>query len=89
MNRNVKGPRFRKKVYLHVDGWRVNSGSGQWLPAYIHCEETGLEGQDKGGLVRSQVKLWGYNTTKSDETQQFTSIQIAEASVRTRLNRRS
>ena len=81
VNRNVKGPRFRKKVYLHVDGWRVNSGSGLWLPAYIHCEETGLDGPDKGGLVRSQVKLWGYNTTKGDETQQFTSIQIAEANV--------
>jgi hypothetical protein len=81
VNRNVKGPRFRKKVYLHVDGWRVNSGSGLWLPAYIHCEETGLDGSDKGGLVRSQVKLWGYNTTKGDETQQFTSIQIAEANV--------
>ncbi len=64
-----------------MDGWRVNSGSGLWLPAYIHCEETGLDGPDKGGLVRSQVKLWGYNTTKGDETQQFTSIQIAEASV--------
>src|SRR6187455_3438176 len=76
VNRNVKGPRFRKKVHLHVDGWRVNSGNGQWLPAYVHCEETGLEGQVKGQLVRSQVKLWGYNASTSDETQQFTSIEI-------------
>ena len=81
MNRNVKGPRFRKKVNLHVDGWRVNSGNGQWLPAYVHCEETDLEGQVKGQLVRSQVKLWGYNTAKSDDSQQFTSIQISESSV--------
>jgi hypothetical protein len=81
VNRNVKGPRFRKKVYLHMDGWRVNSGQGTWLPAYVHCEETGLEGQAKGQLVRSQVKLWGYNTAKSGDPQQFTSIQIAEASV--------
>ena len=81
VNRNVKGPRFRKKVFLHVDGWRVNSGSGVWLPAYVHCEETGLEGQSKVAIVRSQVKLWGYNTTKADESQQFTAIQIAEASV--------
>jgi len=81
VNRNVKGPRFRKKVYLHVDGWRVNSGSGQWLPAYVHCEEAGLEGQVKGQLVRSQVKLWGYNTTKADDQQQFTSIQFSESSV--------
>lgn len=81
VNRNVKGTRFKKKVYLHVDGWRVNSGSGVWLPAYVHCEETGLEKQVKGAVVRSQVKLWGYNTAKSDEAQQFTSIQIADASV--------
>jgi hypothetical protein len=81
VNRNVKGPRFRKKVHLHVDGWRVNSGSGHWLPAYVHCEETGLEGQLKGQLVRSQVKLWGYNTTTSDVSQQFTSIEISESSV--------
>jgi hypothetical protein len=86
VNRNVKGPRFRKKVHLHVDGWRVNSGNGQWLPAYVHCEETDLEGQVKGQLVRSQVKLWGYNTAKSDETQQFTSIQIAESSVQDATN---
>jgi hypothetical protein len=81
VNRNVKGTRFKKKVYLHVDGWRVNSGSGVWLPAYIHCEETGLEKQAKGALVRSQVKLWGYNTTKADQAQQFTTIQIGDASV--------
>jgi hypothetical protein len=81
VNRNVKGPRFRKKVYLHMDGWRVNSGSNQWLPAYIHCEETGLEGQAKGQLVRSQVKLWGYNSSTSNDPQQFTSIQISESSV--------
>jgi hypothetical protein len=81
VNRNVKGPRFKKKVYLHVDGWRVNSGSGVWVPAYVHCEETGLEGRSKSALVRSHVKLWGYNTTRSDEAQQFTSIQIVDASV--------
>jgi hypothetical protein len=81
VNRNVKGPRFRKKVFLHVDGWRVNSGSGVWLPAYVHCEETGLEKQGKGEIVRSQVKLWGYNTTKADDSQQFTAIHIAEPSI--------
>jgi hypothetical protein len=79
VNRNVKGPRFRKKVYLHMDGWRVNSGNDQWLPAYVHCEEAGLEGQAKGQLVRSQVKLWGYNTSKADDGQQFTSIQISDS----------
>jgi len=84
VNRNVKGPRFRKKVYLHVDGWRVNSADGVWVPAYVHCEETGLDGQTKSAksaLVRSQVKLWGYKTEKTDEAQQFTSIQIADAAV--------
>jgi hypothetical protein len=86
VNRNVKGPRFRKKVNLHVDGWRVNSGNGQWLPAYVHCEETDLEGQVKGQLVRSQVKLWGYNAAKSDASDQFTSIEIAETSVQDATN---
>jgi hypothetical protein len=81
VNRNVKGPRFRKKVFLHVDGWRVNSGSGVWVPAYVHCEETGLEKQGKVEIVRSQVKLWGYNTTKADDSQQFTAIHIAEPSI--------
>jgi hypothetical protein len=80
VNRNVKGPRFRKKVFLHVDGWRVNSGSGDWLPAYVHCEETGLDGQTPGQLVKSQVKLWGYNAGTSDTTQQFTAILIDDAS---------
>jgi hypothetical protein len=81
VNRNVKGPRFKKKVFLHVDGWRVNAGSGVWLPAYVHCEETGLEGQTKGAVVRSQVKLWGYDAAKTDESQQFATIEIAETAV--------
>jgi hypothetical protein len=80
VNRNVKGPRFRKRVYLHVDGWRVHAGQGAWLPAYVHCEETGLEGQEKGGVVRSQVKLWGYNSTTTEDMQAFTSIQISAVS---------
>ena len=80
VNRNVKGPRFRKRINLHVDGWRVHSGDGTWLPAYVHCEETGLDKQEAGGVVRSQVKLWGYNLAKADDTQQFTSIQIESVS---------
>jgi hypothetical protein len=81
VNRNVKGPRFRKRVFLHVDGWRVNSGTGTWLPAYVHCEETGLDGSPNGDVVRSHVKLWGYNTTTASEAQQFTSIEIAGTAV--------
>jgi hypothetical protein len=76
VNRNVKGPRFRKKLFLHVDGWRVSSATGTWLPAYVHGEE--IEGRIKGTQVRSQVKLWGYNTEKRDTTGQFTAIQIDE-----------
>jgi hypothetical protein len=86
VNRNVKGPRFRRKVHLHVDGWRVNSGNGQWLPAYVHCEETDLEGQLKGQLVRSQVKLWGYNAATGSDTQQFTAIELTETAVQDATN---
>ena len=81
VNRNVKGPRFRRKVYLHVDGWRVNSGTGTWLPAYVHCEETELDGSTNGEIVRSQVKLWGYNSTTTAQAQQFTSIEISETAI--------
>jgi hypothetical protein len=82
INRNVRGPRFRKKVYLHVDGWRVHAANGLWLPAYVHCEETDLDGGAKSLLVKSQVRFWGYNNATRDDRQQFTAILINDQEVR-------
>src|SRR5690606_8189073 len=61
--------------------WRVNSGDGIWLPAYVHCEETGLDGQAEGAIVRSQVRLWGYNAIQANAAQPFTSIVIDDTLV--------
>ena len=57
VSRDVRRPCSREKVYLHMDGWRVNSGSGQWLPAYVYWQEAGLEGH-QAQLMRSQARLW-------------------------------
>jgi hypothetical protein len=47
--------------YFHFDSWRVNTGPGLWLPAYVYSEESDLK--DLFGHVRfkAQVRLWGYN----------------------------
>lgn len=75
---------FRKKVSFHVDSWRVNVLPGQWLPAYVYCEETDLS--DKPALprmprVKTQIRLWGYDLKGVQSHEEFTTIRIDAPSV--------
>jgi hypothetical protein len=43
-----------------VDSWRVNVLPGQWLPAYVYCEETDLSERPalpRMPRVKTQIRL--------------------------------
>jgi hypothetical protein len=71
----------RKKIPFHVDSWRVNVAPHVWLPAYIYSEEVQENDPQAIPRVKSQVRLWGYNSKNSSATQEFTSIRIDEPQV--------
>jgi hypothetical protein len=76
---------FRKKLSFHVDSWRINVSAGQWLPAYVYCEET--DPSERAALprlphIKSQIRLWGYESKGTQKQEQFTDVLIDEPSVR-------
>src|SRR5439155_1424629 len=75
---------FRKKVSFHVDSWRVNVAPGLWLPAYVYSDEDLSDNPKLARMARikSQVRLWGYESKGTQKQQQFTDILIDEPSVR-------
>jgi hypothetical protein len=79
---------FRKKLSFHVDSWRLNAAPGEWLPAYVYCEETdiGDSGVPRAPRIKSQVRMWGYGSKETRKQQQFTEIVIDEPSVRDATN---
>src|SRR5207249_3683327 len=73
-----------KKVSFHVDSWRVNVAPGLWLPAYVYSDEDLSDNPKLARMARikSQVRLWGYESKGTQKQQQFTDILIDEPSVR-------
>ncbi len=67
----------RSKYYFHFDSWRVNTGAGQWLPAFIYSEESDLNyGVAKQLSFRAQTRLWGYNLGQTKQEQELSKILI-------------
>jgi hypothetical protein len=74
------GAKFMRKILpFHVDSWRTNVGPGMWLPSYIYAEEADLPKGVTMPLLRSQVRLWGYQLKGVKKTQELTQIRIADA----------
>ncbi|HEX2710921.1 MAG TPA: M48 family metalloprotease [Candidatus Acidoferrales bacterium] len=68
------------KFYFHFDSWRVNTGPGLWLPAFIYSEESDLP----YALVRhlqfkAQTRLWGYNLGRSGQEQELSKVLVESA----------
>ncbi|MBV9670197.1 MAG: M48 family metalloprotease [Acidobacteriales bacterium] len=62
--------------FTHFDSWRVNAG-GLWLPTYIYGQEEGF----RWGLVhtapmRSQTRLWDYETSRDRAQAAFTELTV-------------
>ena len=90
MNRRTEREAFRQDMSLDVDGWRTNVLPGLWLPSYVYVEETepdqSTPGSTRGPHVRSQVRLWGYDPRKSQQTSAFTDVVVEGSQVQDNAN---
>ena len=75
---------FHRPLSFHMDGWRVNTMPGVWLPAYVYSEETDLNDRKqpaKQARFKSQVRLWGYEAQVAATAAPLTTIRIDEPTV--------
>jgi hypothetical protein len=79
------GGLFSSHYYFHFDSWRINSGPGKWVPAYIFSEESDLSyGPAKLRKLRfkAQTRIWGYDLDSAGRQGEFTGIEIDQPEVR-------
>jgi len=67
---------LRKSMAFHVDSWRTNVRPGLWMPAYIYAEEADPPKGSTVPLLRSQVRVWGYELKGTYRREEFTKIKI-------------
>ncbi len=68
------------KFYFHFDSWRVNTGPGLWLPAFIYSEESDMPyALTKRLQFKSQTRLWGYNLGHPSQEQELSRVLIEAA----------
>jgi hypothetical protein len=80
---------FKRKLGLHMDGWRVNAAPGVWVPSYVYSEETDLNTASSSKpskskpqvRFKSQTRIWGYEAQNTDRTGSLTTIRIDEPNV--------
>ena len=81
---------FQQRLSFHMDGWRVNTAPGVWLPASVYSEETDLNDlkqPTKQPRFKSQVRIWGYEAQTAAAAKPQTSIRIDEPTVVDNANR--
>ena len=67
----------KAKKYLHFDSWRVRTGPGLWLPAYVYSEESDLKPRvGRSVRYKSQTRIWGYDVGRRPSLDEFTKIQV-------------
>ena len=65
------------KFYFHFDSWRVNTGPGLWLPAFIYSEESDMAyALTKRLQFKSQTRLWGYNLGHAGQEQELSRVLV-------------
>ena len=63
--------------FYHFDSWRVNSGPGLWLPAFIYSEEESMHyAVGRTAQFKAQTRLWGYNLGHSKEEQELSRVLV-------------
>jgi hypothetical protein len=81
---------LKRKLSLHMDGWRVNVAPGVWVPSYVYSEETDLSSASSSksssktkrqARFKSQTRIWGYQAQNADRTDSLTTIRIDEPNV--------
>jgi peptidase M48-like protein len=66
--------------YFNFDSWRVNAGKGQWLPAFVFCEQGNVRDEQARRMrfkaFRAQTRLWGYNIGRVEGEQELSKILV-------------
>ncbi len=63
--------------FAHFDSWRVNTGPGLWLPAYIYAEDEASHfGPVHNHPMRAQTRLWDYEPGKAMAEDAFKKLAI-------------
>jgi hypothetical protein len=68
--------RAKEGQYVHFDSWRTNTGNNLWLPAFVYSEEGINQPSSVKTVFKAQTKLWGYQSEKDKERQEFTNITV-------------
>jgi hypothetical protein len=70
----------KQNLYFHFDSWRQNVVADRWIPSVIYSEESNLTNEKKKEApkvnVKAQVRLWGYNLSKSNREAEFSQMLI-------------
>ena len=66
------------KMFFHFDSWREYMGNGEWLPAYVYTEESGISYLMGTRKLRfkGQTRLWAYNVGKANAQNELTSLVV-------------
>src|SRR5262245_47382781 len=66
------------KMFFHFDSWREYMGNGEWLPAYVYTEESGMSYLMGTRKLRfkGQTRLWAYNVGKANAQNELTSLIV-------------
>jgi Peptidase family M48 len=66
------------KMFFHFDSWREYMANGEWLPAYVYTEESGMTYLMGARTLRfkGQTRLWAYNVGKANAQNELTSLIV-------------
>jgi Peptidase family M48 len=66
------------KMFFHFDSWREYMANGEWLPAYVYTEESGMSYLMGTRKLRfkGQTRLWAYNVGKTNAQNELTSLIV-------------
>jgi hypothetical protein len=72
------------KMYFHFDSWREFMGTGEWLPAYVYTEESGMSYLFGTRKLRfkGQTRLWGYDVGKPNAQNELTALIVESGQVK-------
>ena len=74
------GQSFVLSYYFNFDSWRMNTDTGEWLPAFVYTEQGNLHDPQTKKLAfkpfRAQTRLWGYHLAHAGEEQTMSKLTI-------------
>ncbi len=74
------GESFVLSHYFNFDSWRMNSGTDEWLPAFVYTEQGNLHDPQTKKLAfkpfHAQTRLWGYHLAHAAEEQEMSKLTV-------------